>query len=75
MFALYRYYNFPVKGEAREIAQYIKSKKTLYDTVSTSLKNIFPSDYFQKPSFYNSCRIVTYVISMRCVKICLAFFA
>lgn len=33
MFALYQYYNFPVKGEAREIAQYIKSKKTLYDTV------------------------------------------
>ncbi|MBL7130465.1 MAG: glycosyltransferase family 39 protein [Candidatus Omnitrophica bacterium] len=33
MFALYRYYNFPVKGEAREIVQYIKSKKTMPDTV------------------------------------------
>jgi hypothetical protein len=33
MFALYWYYNFPVKGESREIVQYIKSKKTLYDTV------------------------------------------
>jgi hypothetical protein len=28
MFALQRYYNFPAKGEAKAIAQYIKSKNT-----------------------------------------------
>jgi len=53
MFALYRYYNFPVKGEAREISQYIKSKKTMRDIVlvqgliggADSIKYYYPDIY------------------------------
>ncbi len=54
MFTLYRYYNFPFKGEAREITQYIKSKKAIRDTIliyhlngeASAVRYYYPDIYY-----------------------------